>query len=579
LGALPFFLYPRSGDFFIDVTYYELARSLLQRGWYGYNCRPETLLPPGCAVLLALVCRCFGDSYVAVIRSMAVSATLFLLAAYPLLRREVGRRPAAAICLLLGTWPFLFNLSTKNIFSDLPYAFVSTLALVAARRLDGTVGPRSRIALGGAFGFLLGCSLLLRSAALALLAGLAVWLALAALIRQPNWRRRVTTFAPLLAFGIAVQALWMGWGTTHEKLVWPLGGYPGSYTSQLTLKSGNNPELGRATPADIPLRVGTNAVEHARGLLQMLLRGFAPDLFDAVWYSPLIVGTILLILLGLRYSPWTDASGLLQWYFVFYEAMYLLWPWELELRFLLPILPLACVYLWRGGWALAELLYREPRKVGLGGLGVSLLMAAYPGYLVLVQDQGKKAALEWLFLALCSAGLAWVRVPQGRVLAFLSRPLVPRAAAVSVLVFLVAAGLFTEVHMGVTNINFDLTQTPHYADIEAGQWLGAHADSNAVVMARKEDLVYHYSGHKVIWFPPSTDPDLLMNGIRKYHVEWVVVVSRETSYFLPADDVCFDRLVHTHPDAFRLVHEGPHNQVYRVTLPDNRVSSNARDRE
>src|SRR5262249_26849695 len=71
LGALPFFLYPRAGDLISDATYYELARSLADEGWYGFNSRTETMLPPGFPAVIALLRFYFGDSYAVFIRSMA----------------------------------------------------------------------------------------------------------------------------------------------------------------------------------------------------------------------------------------------------------------------------------------------------------------------------------------------------------------------------------------------------------------------------------------------------------------------------------------------------------------------------
>jgi hypothetical protein len=54
LGALQFALAQRSDDFFTgDVTYFKLARSLVEKGFYGFDFKPETLLPPGFPVILA----------------------------------------------------------------------------------------------------------------------------------------------------------------------------------------------------------------------------------------------------------------------------------------------------------------------------------------------------------------------------------------------------------------------------------------------------------------------------------------------------------------------------------------------
>jgi hypothetical protein len=54
LGALAFFLYEKAADFLHeDVSYVELADSLLQRGSYSFNSVTERVQPPGLSVILA----------------------------------------------------------------------------------------------------------------------------------------------------------------------------------------------------------------------------------------------------------------------------------------------------------------------------------------------------------------------------------------------------------------------------------------------------------------------------------------------------------------------------------------------
>jgi hypothetical protein len=563
LGALQFFLYPRASDFLGDTTYYELAQSLREKGWYGYNSRPETMLPPGFAIMLAGLCSFLGNDYTILIRSMAVCATLFLLATYALLRREVGRGPAAVICLLIGSSPFLFQFSTFLLFSDLPYAFTSILALLVVIWLEAAANRRMRAALWLLFGFLLVCSLLLRSAGIAMLAALVTWLALSAVTRHPNWKARLKGLLPLLVLGIAIQGGWMLWAAKNQQPLWPLGGYPGSYVSQLKLKNGNYPELGQATLKDLPARAADNVATRTTGLLGMLLR--LPEWrLEPVWYSPVVVAAVALLLLGLRYSSWSGASGLVQWYFVFYEGMYLLWPWNLEMRFVLPVAPLACLYIWRGGHALVDLLRRAPEKTGACIAVFSTILAVYPVYLAIVHQQGKKAAVVWVSLALGSICLTWIKAAYVRMTSLLSRTRVLRAAAVSVVAGLVLIGVSAQARFGLRNLHFDLKNDPFYSDITAAQWLKSHIDPDAVVMARKEDLVYHYSGRKVIWFPPASNPTLLMDGILKHRIGWIVVVDREDSYFLPADDDCFASLAQVYGNAFHLAHSGPRYRIYQV---------------
>ena len=121
---------------------------------------------------------------------------------------------------------FRSNISTGLLFSDLPYLFASTLALLAARQLDGAATWRSRAALWLSLAGLLACSLVLRSAAITLLGALAAWLAVSAAARYPDLRPRLKAFLPLLALGIAIQGLWMAWGRRTRNWCGPWAGIP-----------------------------------------------------------------------------------------------------------------------------------------------------------------------------------------------------------------------------------------------------------------------------------------------------------------------------------------------------------------
>ncbi len=87
-------------------------------------------------------------------------------------------------------------------------------------------------------------------------------------------------------------------------------------------------------------------------------------------------------------------------------------------------------------------------------------------------------------------------------------------------------------------------------------------------MARKDDMVYHYSQRRVVWFPPSRDAAVLMDGIRRWHVQYVVVHYGDDTYWQPSAADCFSALVHAYPESFRLVHTGYHSDIFRVVLSD-----------
>ena len=137
LGAMHYALILRSSDFFRgDTTYFELARSMLSHGFYGFNSRPETVVPPGFPAIMAALCLAVGCGYSVFVHASVVFSTLGFLTSYELLRRMEGRAAGAVICLLLISSPLVFALATRMVFSDLPYFFTSMLVLLLVRRLS-----------------------------------------------------------------------------------------------------------------------------------------------------------------------------------------------------------------------------------------------------------------------------------------------------------------------------------------------------------------------------------------------------------------------------------------------------------
>jgi hypothetical protein len=127
---------------------------------------------------------------------------------------------------------------------------------------------------------------------------------------------------------------------------------------------------------------------------------------------------------------------------------------------------------------------------------------------------------------------------------------------------LTMTGAWMQVVAGVDNLHRVPEMNP---SIEAAEWIRDHSAPEAVVMGRWEALVYHYSGRRVVWFPASSDAQLLMAGIQRYHINFIVIAESEgESYWSPSDIYCFRVLLRSYPERFCQVHEGAHEQVYEV---------------
>ena len=576
LGAVQFALVQRRDDFFAgDVTYFELARSIVEKGLYGFDFKPETLLPPGFPAILASLCVSVGCQYLVFSRSMTVFATLGFLLSYELIRHEQGRAVANVSCLLLASSPLVFTVSTRLVLSDLPYFFTSMTTIYLVIRLDNAKTFRVRALLGvlGAL-FLVG-SLLIRSSGIALLTGLAAWLISSFFLDRKMASRRFNVFIPLLISGSLVQGGWMVWAARHEVLQWPMvGGYPQSYIKQLEMKNGNFPELGKASLIDIPSRVAQNLNDRVVALTQLLTR---KEYINTSWVSPWIVGPVLLIIIGLVSSILPFGGSLAEWYFVSHETMYLLWPWNFEIRFFLPVAPLACFYLWRGGKTVVHLGSKLPLVVGGLTFPLSAFLAIGAAASWRSGDlEPKLSAIFWVVAFIGSASMLLFRSSkQASVLASFRQRLgspmwvktkwvaVPRTVGVVIVAALIIVGIAQQVALGRDNLSFDMTKQSAYGDVAAGRWIAANTASNAIVMARQTSVVYHYSKRKVIWFPPSSDPQILMEGIRKHKVQFIILSERLYSYWLPPESIPFEALSRLYPHDFQLVHDEPLFKIYK----------------
>lgn len=591
IGALQFFYTARASDFLgDDVFWSDSARSIVDHGYYGMNGYAETNMPPGLPFILALLRIAGAGSHAACLRTMVVFGVLGFLASYELLRRQVPRGVAAAVCLLLISSRVYFDLVTQQVWPSTPYFFAAMCALLVAGKLEHT----ARVVWGALLTVLIAASLVIASVGIAFL-GAMVMSICAGFFRDRRLAIvRLKTYVPVLLVGIAVQGYWMlGRGSVDASAgigvqEWPVPGFPRSYLAQLPLKSGRYPELGTASIHDIGVRIVQNAAEYSNLLSRMLFQRM-PDL---AWMSVLVAGPLLLMTLGWGYSIWTNGGDLQDWYFAGFWLIYLLWPWRAEMRFFLPVSALACLYMWRGAKALIFLAKNRPRLLGVIWCPVAVLLTAsawlwmngsgiarhlYNGG---VEDEvslvvwllltGHAAWMVWANHAwLTPASALWRRCSHRNGAVRISPQRIVQLFGICTVAILIVLGLTIQLESGRSNLDLNSDTNHPGPDVLAGTWTRSHTDTQAVVMARLVPTVSHYSDRKVIWFPPSSDPQLLMEGIRKHKVNFVIVARREYNYYLPPDEDCFAPLLKIHADAFRLVRQRPEFRVFQVVVGAN----------
>jgi len=590
LGAVPFLLYEKAPDsLHEDVSYVELAKSLLYNHSYVNNFVTEKVEPPGLPIILAGACATFGCSHDILGRTMPLFLTLGLLVSYEVIRRQRGRLAAAASCLLLISSPALFVFVSSMMWPSYPYFLVSMLVLVLAPKVDTQTGGPRRFLAAALLAFLMVGAIMIQSAGIALIGALLGWCLLVYLRDSSHAWSRLKLIAPAILLAVLFQVFWLQRGSNPPE--WSLPGYRQGYFSQLKAKNGNYPELGYASTRDIVARVENNLNEHTRYLLGEVLirRWISPS-----WASIGVAGGVILILLGIGCSLPRDDSRLCALYFVAYESIYLFWPWSFETpRFTLPILPLACLYLVEGALALWRWLEHYPRRVGAALLPVCVVLAIFASRQGLAASAGqgyqeKVSAIIWAICAAFCTLLIWkgslppIKLPPWahnlagsyRVgnLSFSSI----RLLAVFALMSLVVGGVAVEIPMGRENLAKGSIRLESNPEFQASRWIKTHTVPQTIVASRLVSLLHHYSGRRVIWFPPITDPGVLMRGIRKHQIQYVIVVDRGFNYYLPPDPVSFDLLSKAYPQAFQLAYQNGQVKIYEV-LPDSSAPAFGRE--
>jgi hypothetical protein len=198
--------------------------------------------------------------------------------------------------------------------------------------------------------------------------------------------------------------------------------------------------------------------------------------------------------------------------------------------------------------------------------------------------------LVWLFSGLFAlwmalAGTSWTNFvsrfagwfEQGRSSLPISPLRISQAAGVVIVILLIAMGLKGQLEIGRNNLDYGKVATLVPPDVRAGEWVKSHTEADAVVMARNLPTVYHYAQRKMVWFPPSTDAKVLIEGIQRLKVNYVVVILRQNDYYLPPDKICFDKLESAYPEDFHLVTQTPDFSVFQVVMPPYSAERNDHD--
>jgi hypothetical protein len=139
-----------------------------------------------------------------------------------------------------------------------------------------------------------------------------------------------------------------------------------------------------------------------------------------------------------------------------------------------------------------------------------------------------------------------------------------QAAGLGLVALLLVRAISQDISISRENLGFENAGLAHIPDVVAANWVRLHTDPKDVIAARHVPLVFHHAQRRVIWFAPIVRPQVMMEGVRRLNIRYIIVVDRENSYYLPPDSVCFDMVERAYPSAFHLAAELGKARIYEV---------------
>ena len=338
-----------------NVRYYALAKALATgRGYVDLitpGTPPETVYPPGFALLLVPFYWIFRGEYVGLKLESLVAGGVALWGLWSLARRDpaVPAWAAAAAVWLFGLYP-VFRIYTHWVLSDMSYVAATLVALAAYARAREDEGDRP-------WGWWLGATLLallsfyVRTAGVALLGAAG----LVALIER-RWRRAAVVTA-VVVLGVVP---WFLWATRRPPET-------GGYLEQVSIENRLDPTSERMETAGYVDRAVSTLDHYARAdfpqlfwpLRQLPAEGPGMRPPPAVRVFSLLIGGILLafgVVGAFRKRGFTvwDAYGLAT------LAILAVWAWTGD-RFFLTLAPLLYLYVLVGAETVSRLVTRSAR--------------------------------------------------------------------------------------------------------------------------------------------------------------------------------------------------------------------------
>ncbi|MDD5669313.1 MAG: glycosyltransferase family 39 protein [Candidatus Omnitrophica bacterium] len=445
---MPFQFVDLGGD---SAQYITLAESFLKGQPFrmiNYPSAPvSTLYPPVFPLMLLVPISVLGRNFIAMHFLVALAGFGALIYLYRLFMRYSGLKTAFFIVLYCAfNWAIILY-SSAYILSDIPFLFFSAFALYSAARYS----QENRMSFVTGIILCLGIMLSYFTRHIGIALGVGILCALAR-ARQPRVLRLKKIIFVFVLFGIVI-VLW--------KIVMArVSAQNYSHLNYFFVIDPYVPEKGLIfdNPWYLVLRIIEGVNYHftqARDVFFLFISR------KWVWARDVSGLCVLMFAFVGFWKKWKEnRSCVFHYYFIFYLAIIVMWPYKEGVRFLVPIIPFIAYYCCSGVAFAAGLIFKK-WKSRILFIGAGLMIS----------------------VSLINLVFAWTSMPRS------VRDLPPYYRN------------FMSVH----------------------EWLKNNASESAVIMSRKPTITYFLSGRKAIGIPLTLNQDEIKKTIADNSVSIIVL--------------------------------------------------------
>jgi hypothetical protein len=413
-----------------DAWYMLLAKAIADGNGYRLVSSATTpilpLYPPGFPAILSLVFRASPEfpQNVWLLKSVSIVAMMgvgLLTYVYVGTHRHAPRDISACAAVAVTILPSFVFLATSTVMSECVFTLVQLATIVVIHRSVEATDPRRARMFAALAAILASASVLIRSAAVGLIAAVLVWL-----LKERRWK------GAALFVGVLVLCLvpWFVYARAHRPSAEQRAAHGGAivytYGDQFWMQWAGSPGFGRITARDLPARIRTNLIDvFARDVggivVPTFFRGASESGEEVVGLGgtaglsaasmggagatmviSLVLSAIALVgFIRMARQKLTAAEFLVP----VALAIVLLWPFWC-FRFVLPLAPFLLFYFSAGMQAITRS-WRVARIALLCIIGLNVY--DHVGYILHLRDQGRPSSTEWVGSSQeVDAALDWV---------------------------------------------------------------------------------------------------------------------------------------------------------------------------